>query len=103
MMLATISLLDAPIARWFAVFLAPPPPPVGLAPPPPVFLALPPGIVADLLLVAAIVFDWRTRGKPHPVYLAGGAALLAMQLTRIPISTTPAWDSIALWIQHLGG
>jgi hypothetical protein len=103
MLLGTISLLDAPIARWFLTFLAPPPPAVGPVPPPPVFATFPPALVADLLLVAAIVFDWRTRGRPHPVYLIGGAALLIVQATRVPSSATPLWDSIALMIQHLGG
>jgi hypothetical protein len=29
--------------------------------------------------------------------------LLIVQATRVPISATPLWDSIALMIQHLGG
>ncbi len=103
MLLGTISLLDAPIARWFIMFLAPPREPG--APPelPPVFVTIPPAMVANLLLVAAIVYDWRTRGKPHPVYLIGGAVLLALQLTRPIFAETPAWQAIALWIQGLGG
>ncbi|MDZ4761178.1 MAG: hypothetical protein SGJ21_08920 [Alphaproteobacteria bacterium] len=103
MLLATISLLDAPIARWFLTVLAPPPPAEGFAPPPPVFVSVPPAIVADLLLVAAIVYDWRTRGRPHPVYLVGGACLLALQLTRVPVSSTAAWQAIAGWIGAIGG
>ncbi len=103
MVLATVSLLDAPIARWFALFLAPPAPPGGLAPPPPVFVALPPGIIADMLLVAGMVVDWRARGRVHPVYLWGFAALLLIQVTRVPISSTDAWQSIASWISHLAG
>ena len=101
MLLATISILDAPIACWFLTLLAPP---VSGAPPqvPPVFISVPPALVADLLVIVAIIYDWRTRGKPHPVYLVGGAALLVMQLTRIPIAASPAWDAVAMWIQNLG-
>ncbi len=90
MVLATISLLDAPIARWFKMFLAPPHVTGVPDSAPPVFLAVPPGLIADLLIVAAIAFDWRTRGRPHPVYLIGGASILLVQLTRLPISADGA-------------
>lgn len=103
MLLATISLLDAPIARWFIMFFAPPPEPGAPPAMPPVFVTIPPAMVANLLLVAAIVYDWRTRGKPHPVYLIGGGVLLVLQLTRSVVAESGAWQSIALWIQHLGG
>ena len=91
MLLAGISLLDAAVARWFLTFLAPP----GPLGPPPVPVTIPPAFVAYLLLVAAIVFDWRSRGRPHPVYVYGGLALIAVKLLNWPISTTPAWHSFA--------
>jgi hypothetical protein len=91
MLLAGISLLDAAVARWFLTFLAPP----GPLGPPPVPVTIPPAFVAYLLLVVAIVFDWRTRGRPHPVYLYGGAALIVVKLLNWPISMTPAWHSLA--------
>jgi hypothetical protein len=64
---------------------------------------VPPGLAVDLLLVAAIVYDWRTRGRPHPVYLIGGVLLLADQLLAVPISATPAWLAIATWVESLAG
>ena len=91
MLLAGISVLDAAVARWFLTFLAPPGPPG----PPPVPVTIPPAFVAYLLLVAAIVYDWRTRGRPHPVYVYGGIALVAVKLLNWPISTTAAWHSLA--------
>jgi len=91
MLLAGISILDAAVARWFLTFLAPPGPPG----PPPVEVTLVPALIAYLLLVAAIIFDWRTRGRPHPVYIYGGAALVAVKLLNWPISVTPAWHSFA--------
>lgn len=91
MLLAGISVLDAAVARWFLTFLAPPGPPG----PPPVEVTIPPAFVAYLLLVAAIVFDWRTRGRPHPVYVYGGIVLVAVKLLNWPISTTAAWHSFA--------
>ena len=91
MLLASISLLDAAVARWFLTFLAPP----GPLGPPPVPVTIPPALVAYLLLVAAIVYDWRTRGRPHPVYVYGGIALIAVKLLNWPISVTPWWHSFA--------
>jgi len=91
MLLAGISILDAAVARWFLTFLAPP----GPLGPPPVPVTIAPALVAYLLLVVAIVADWRSRGRPHPVYIYGGAALLAVKLLNWPISTTAAWHSLA--------
>lgn len=91
MLLAAISILDAAVARWFLTFLAPP----GPAGPPPVPVTIAPALVACLLLVAAVIFDWRTRGRPHPVYVYGGGALVAVKLLNWPISVTPAWHALA--------
>ena len=91
MLLAGISILDAAVARWFLTFLAPP----GPLGPPPVPVTIAPALAAYLLLAVAIVADWRTRGRPHPVYIYGGAALLAVELLNWPISMTPAWHSLA--------
>lgn len=103
MLLGTVALLDAPIARWFLVFLAPPAAPGQIVPPPPLFITIPPALIADLLIIVAMVYDWRTRGKVHPVYLIGGAAVLAYQLTRPLIGDTAVWQSIAAAIGGLGG
>jgi hypothetical protein len=111
MLLFTIGLLGAPIARWFRFFLAPAADPNGpMLPPglphvssPPVFFGIPPVLVADLLLVAAIVYDWRTRGRPHPVYVWGGAAGLVFLGTLVPVAESPAWQWIAAALGHLTG
>lgn len=102
MLLATISLMDAPIARIYAMNFMPPPPP---GPPlhPPVMLAVIGGLIAVVFLIAAVIYDWRTRGKPHPVYIWGGLAFVAYQLTRAPISETGWWMSVATAIGKLGG
>jgi hypothetical protein len=91
MLLAGISILDAAVARWFLTFLAPPGPPG----PPPVEVTIAPALVAYLLLAAAMIFDWRRLGRPHPVYIYGGAALVAVKFLNWPISTTAAWHSFA--------
>lgn len=91
MLLAGISILDAAVARWFLTFLAPPGPPG----PPPVAVTIPPAFVAYLLLVVAMVHDWRTRGRPHAVYVIGGIVLVAVKLLNLPVSATHAWHAFA--------
>lgn len=102
MMLATISLMDAAIARVIAFNFLPPPPP---GPPahPPVILAVMGGLAAAAFILVAIIYDWRTRGRLHPVWLWGGAAYLALQLTRVPISESAWWMGVATAIGKLGG
>jgi hypothetical protein len=97
MLLAGISILDAAVARWFLTFLAPP----GPAGPPPVPVTIAPALVAYLLLVVAIIHDWRTQGRPHAVYVIGGLALVAVKLLNMPISMTPAWHAFARGILAL--
>jgi hypothetical protein len=111
MLLVNLGLLGAPIARWFLFFLAPPAShaavswPAGLphVSTPPVFVGIPPSLVADLLLVVAIVYDWRTRGRPHPVYLWGGAAGLLFLATLVPVAESRAWQWVATMLGHLTG
>jgi hypothetical protein len=111
MLLATISMLGAPIARWFAILLSPapdpnaPPWPAGLpdVTPVPVSVALGPHLVGDLLLVVVMLHDWRRRGRPHGVYVVGGAILLLIQLTMEPVSQSPAWQAFAAAIGRLNG
>jgi len=99
MLLAMIPLMQAAMARVFLTFFAPP----GAFGPPPVFVSVPPGLFVDLLIVAAIVHDWRTRGRPHSVYLIGGSAILAVQILCVPLSGTAAWMFVATHVEALAG
>jgi hypothetical protein len=111
MLLLTISLLGAPIARWFLTFLAPPPdaavplPPAGL---PainlvPISVTIAPALVGDILLLVAMFYDIRTRGRIHPVYVIGGAIMILIQVTVVPVSESALWQDIAFAIGHLAG
>ena len=51
-------------------------------------------LVVDLLILAAIVYDWRTRGRPHRIYVIGGACVLAVQVLRIPLAQTAIGRSL---------
>jgi len=89
------------IARVFIALLAPPGAMDGA--PPPAFVATPPTLVAALLIVVAIVYDWRTRGRPHPVYVYGLAAVLLSNLASVLMAGTDAWMATARALQALGG
>ena len=98
MILAMIPLMQAAFARIFKTLVAP-----DAVGPPPVFVSVPPGLIVDLLVVVAMFYDWRTRGRPHTVYLVGLPALILTQVLPIPISTTSAWMSVAKVIEALAG
>jgi len=106
MLVATISILEAPIARVFKAFLAPKEIlalPLRDQPPPVMQLTIGPYIVCDLLILLAMAYDWRTRGKPHPAYLIAGGALVAVQVGRFALGPTPAWHAFAQWMMGLVG
>ena len=99
LIVATVPLMQAAAARVFMTLFAPP----GAVGPPPVFVAVPPGLLVDLLIVVGMVHDWRTRGRPHPVYVVGLAVNLGVQLLCVPLSTTAAWMAIARAVESLAG
>lgn len=105
MILATVAILPPAVARlFFAVSVGIGPglrPSAG--PPRTVDSVLMPALVADLIILAAIVHDVRIRGRPHPVNLIGGAVVLAVQILRGPLSTTESWYAIADWLARFAG
>ena len=84
MTLSMIALLAAPIARLR--FLP-------LPPGPPTFFGL-----ADLFIVAMLVYDLSTRGKVHPATIWGGLLIVASQPLRLMISGTGPWLAFASWL-----
>ena len=84
MLLATVSLLAAAVARL----------PTALAAAGPPFYF---GVV-DLLILTAVLYDIITRRKVHPVYVWGGLAILASQVIRLALSGTSAWLTVAAWL-----
>jgi hypothetical protein len=99
-LIATVSMLNAAVGRLFLLFLGAPAPAASVAPPP-VAVTIPAGLIADLLLVPALLHDRKHLGRVHRVYWIGGAALLASQLLRVPVSQTAAWKAMALFFVDL--
>jgi hypothetical protein len=105
MLLATISLLQAVMGRIFFVLITGGGPGLrpGLGPPPPLAIGLVPSLIVELLIVAGIVHDWRTRGRPHPVWLIGAGLTTAVILLRGPLSGTSGWLAFADRLAHIVG
>jgi hypothetical protein len=82
--LATIALLGAPIARL----------PFGAA-----VVGLP-GVfaLADLFIVACIVYDLNSLRRVHPATVWGGLAIVLSQPLRLAISGSGPWLAFAAWL-----
>jgi hypothetical protein len=81
MLLATIALLDAPIARLV------------LSAGPPAFFG-----IQDLYVIAGPIYDFATRRKVNSAYIWGGLLVIASQPLRLMVSTTPVWLAFAGWL-----
>jgi hypothetical protein len=88
MLLATVNLVTAAIARWPGVFALGP-----LA-----FFGL-----TDLFIIALAIWDFRTRGRLHPVTLWGGLLIIVSQPLRLVVSSTQGWLAFARWATGLLG
>jgi hypothetical protein len=80
---ATLELVTAAVARWPGVT------PLG----PPAFFG-----ITDLFLVALVVYDFTTRGRLHPATLWGGLFLIASQPLRLLVGTSDTWTAFAEWL-----
>ena len=81
-LLSNVALVGAAIARI--------PVPAIQAGAPFTFMFLP-----NLITVAGIVYDWRTRGRVHPVWIWGGLAMLASQIAVFLVMGTAWWHAFA--------
>ena len=83
MLLATLELVPAGVARWAVVA------PLG----PLAYFG-----ITDLVVVAMLAYDRATTGRFNRATVLGGAFLVASQIGRIVIAGTAAWLSFARWL-----
>jgi hypothetical protein len=81
MLLATLSLLDAAVARW---------PIPGIGDTPLAYYA-----ITDAFIAAAMLYDFASRRAVSPVYVWGGLAIVAEQWARDALGATAVWQSLA--------
>jgi len=74
----------------------------GLGPPPPPATGMADAVIMSLVLSAGVIYDWRTRGRPHPAYLIGIAAILAFGVLGGVVTDTPAWFAVVDGLATLG-
>jgi hypothetical protein len=86
MLLATLNLITAAIARW---------PIVGTFGPLAYFG------VTDIFVIALAIWDVRSRGRLHPVTIWGGVLMIISQPIRLVVSGTDGWMSFAQWATGL--
>jgi hypothetical protein len=87
-LIATIALLIAAIARWpFAVFLGKP---------------IAAGLFSYVFLLTLVAYDLWSIRKVHRATLWAGGFLILVQQIRIPIGQTAAWHAFASWARSLG-
>lgn len=105
MLLATIALLQAAVARVFFVLATGGGPGLrpGLGPPPPLLLTMVPGFLLELFIVAGMIHDWRRRGRPHPAWIIGAVVITAAMLLRVPIAGSRAWLDFASFMAGFAG
>jgi hypothetical protein len=87
MLLATISILTAAIARLPFSFIA-----IGG---PPVFFAL-----TDIFILFVLLYDLITLRRIHRTTALAGLLIIALQPLRLVIGGTHAWLSFATWLTH---
>jgi hypothetical protein len=99
---ATAPLLGAALARvFFSIFVGiGPGMRPGLGAPLPVNATLAPVMLANIVIVAGMVHDWRTRGRPHPAWTIGLIALVTTELLRAPVASSQAWLLFTDWLMR---
>lgn len=106
MLVATTNLLSAPTARILATIFAPASTAGSIATDSDMGARLAAGIgstvAIDLIVVAAILYDRRTLGHVHRVYVVGLAAMLLTQILRMPLAQTALWRSFIEALAALG-
>jgi hypothetical protein len=83
-LIATITLLGAPINRWpFPILLEKP-----------ILIEL----IAYVFVLLLVLYDVWSRRKVHPATIWGGLFLIVAQQLEFPIGSTAAWQSFATWV-----
>jgi hypothetical protein len=87
-LLSTIALMDAPTGRPpFAAITARPHLDV---------------VFCWFFLLLLLAYDLWSKGKVQRATIWGGAAMVLVELVRVPLGMTPAWHTFAAWVQALG-
>lgn len=103
MLVGSIALIEAAAARFLFLMAAGTGPGLrpGILAPPPVTNSVIVGLALQLLIVAGMIHDKRTRGSIHPAWIAGMIISVAIIVLKVPISTTAGWLAFADWTTRI--
>jgi hypothetical protein len=82
MLVATLALVGAGFGRVVRLLTGGPPPSMLI---PGVYIA------TNVLLIAIAIYDYRTRGRVHPVFVVAACALFGVELLAGLLVRSPAW------------
>jgi hypothetical protein len=105
MLVANANLIGAAIARLFFLALTGGGPGMrpGLGTPTTPATAVIPSLLAYAVILLAMGFDWRSRGRIHPAYGWGLGISVAVVVLRGPLSATESWSSFADFLARFAG
>lgn len=91
MLIATLSILQAAIARW--IMLIP-----SIGQPRRVLIG---ALIVDALLLTLAWIDARAQRRLHPAWIVGAVALLTVQWARVAMQPTQTWLAFTAWLASL--
>lgn len=111
MLLGTVYMLGAPIGRWYGLVLFALLGPQALAvftsnKPPSFFemmIGMGPPLIAGLLILVAMAFDWQTRRRVSPIYAIGLPAMVLMGPVVTSLGFAAPWVAAIDWLRGFGG
>jgi hypothetical protein len=105
MIVGTVALIQAPAARFgflMAQGMRPGLRP-GLVGPPPPMAPVVVGLLLQLIIIAGMIHDKRSRGSVHPAWIVGLTVSVAVLLAKVPLSHTDGWLAFADWMARIAG
>lgn len=105
MIVGTVSLIQAAAARIPFTIINGSAPGLrpGLVAPPPPLMPVIVGLLLQLIVVAGMIHDRRSRGSIHPAWIVGLIGSLALIILKVPLATTAGWLAFAEWMTHIAG
>lgn len=72
-------------------------------PPPAIEFTMISAVMVEALLLAAVLYDWKARGRLHPAFVWGFGAVLLVHLSRPILARTDGWYAVADLLVRFNG
>ena len=74
----------------------------GLSPPPPIGGMLESALMVSTVLVAGMLWDWRTTRRTHPAWVIGFVSIIGVGALSPAITASAPWAGLVSWIMGFG-